>query len=52
MTRQHSTDTDKLTHAEWMAMVMDIYDVPIDLIRYESIEHDDIEARLDGRTHE
>lgn len=29
------TDRGNMSHAEWIARVMDVYDVPIDLIRYE-----------------
>ena len=36
MTKQQYADRASMTHAEWMAWVMDVYDVPIDLIRYES----------------
>ena len=32
------TDTDNATQAEWITKLMDTYDVPTSLIRYESVE--------------
>ena len=43
MTEQDSTnntDTDSMTRAEYIAMIMDVYDVPIDLVRYQRIDID------------
>lgn len=44
MTDDSTTDTDSMTRAEQMVKLMEVYDVPIDLMRYDDTyteqEHD------------
>jgi len=41
MTKQHNTNTDSMTRAEYMAYIAKVYDVPMTLIRYEQTYNND-----------
>jgi len=39
MTKQHTTNTDGMTRAEYLAYIARVYDVPMTLIRYEQTDN-------------
>ncbi len=41
MTKQRNTNTDSMTRAEYIAYIAKVYDVPMDLIRYEQTDNND-----------
>ena len=42
MTDEDTQDSDSMTHEEMIAYIIQAYDVPINLVRYERLEHDTI----------
>ena len=48
MIKQESKTDTSMTQSEWIAKLMKVYDVPIDLTRYDSIDTQD--TRQGGTT--
>jgi len=48
MTKQEKTDTDSMTRAEYIAYIAKVYDVPMNLIRYEQINYNTEQGTCTG----